>query len=85
MLPFYWGFERVRGQLCALISGTVAPQFREELARGVRHIPLFLMRTWLPLCLEERLKMLGGCLRVPETQQSLAQRTKAEMKKENTA
>lgn len=84
MLPFYWGFEWVRGRLCALISGAVVPQLPLAYIRGVRHIPLFLMRTWLVLCLEERLKILGGCLQVPETQQSLAQRTKAE-RKENTA
>lgn len=60
MLPFYWGFEQVRGQLCALISGAVVPQLLAGYIRGVRHIPLFLMRTWLVLCLEERCKNFGG-------------------------
>lgn len=55
-----------------LSSGMAVPQFTGELRPAALHIPLFLMRTWPLLCLEERLKMLGGCLWAPETQQSLA-------------
>lgn len=59
MLPFYWGFEQVRGQLCALIWNGCASVYRGVEAGSSAHSSVLDAHVATPLPGRE-VKNAGG-------------------------